>query len=333
MDKLSIHNEDEAIELLKKIVEGYDIGEAGLIEFVSWPKFVIHIKGTDFDGTIPTRIMPTLLDLQKEVHRVYCIATYGDENLRRLTKKDREQLELMVKINKGSSIFETLLQDPVLKILKDAADKMTPAQLTATIIIFGLSVTSILFWKYWLNKRVKEKELDQTVALSRLEKEKMEVIQRAMEQFPSGRIASEGFNNVRDDLLTKLKTTDNLEISTEYAEAEGSAESVNISGQQAGRLTQVTRERAVEKMIKGEFFLRSADFSRPEGVRVVVESISDNYAFGADVPLGVLEDTQIESLKNNSWNKQNIKMDVLVKELHGRYTSAKIISVGNRNQP
>ena len=51
----------------------------------------------------------TGLDLQREVHRVYCIANYNDVNLKKLTKKDREKLELVVRVDKGSSIFETLL--------------------------------------------------------------------------------------------------------------------------------------------------------------------------------------------------------------------------------
>lgn len=327
MEKITIRNEEDAIALLKKLVEGYEMEEVTSLEFESWPKFVIRIKGVDFDGTIPTRIMPTLLDLQKEVHRVYCLSTYGDENLRRLTKKDREQLELVVKVDKGSSLFETLLKDPILKTLQDAASRMTPEQLTATIIIFGLSVTSVLFWKLWLNKRIKERELDQTVQLSRLEKEKMEVIQRAMQQYPLSQAASEGVGDVRSELLTRLKPSDNLEIGTAEPSEPEAPPPIHISGEEAEQYTHAPRERAVEKMITGEFFLKTADFSRPEGVRLEVERVFDNYSFRADVPLGVLGHEQAEALKNNSWSKTNVEMSLLVKELHGRYTSAKVVSV------
>lgn len=86
-------------------------------------------------------------------------------------------------------------------------------------------------------------------------------------------------------------------------------------------------------MISGEFFLKSADFSRPaDGVRIEVERTSDNYSFRADVPLGVLGHDQSEALKNNSWSKINIEMSMLVKELHGRYTSAKVTSVKQPNE-
>ena len=326
-EKIIINNEDQAIELLTKLVDGFEFDETLNIEFDSWPCFTIRIKGADFDGTIPTRVMPTLLDLQREVHRVYCVATYGEENLRKLTKKDKEQLELVVKVDKGSSIYETLLKEPIVKILQDAASKMSPEQLTAVLIIFGLSVTSVLFWKMYLAKESKDKELDHTVELSKLEKEKMEVVQRAMQKFPESQASSENMNNVRNDLLTKLQTNDNLEISTQTNEKEEYPEPVNITGEQAEQITYAPREKAVEKMIDGEYFLRSADFSKTEGVRAVLEEISGQYIFRADIPLGVLGYEQMESLKNNSWNKKSLVMSLLVKELHNRYTSAKVISV------
>lgn len=327
MEKILISNEDEAIELLAKLVDGHKLNESMSIEFDSWPKFTIRIQGDDFKGTIPTRIMPTLLDLQKEVHRVYCLTTYGDENLRRLTKKDREQLELVVKIEDGSSIFETLLEEPILKTIQDASSKMSPEQITATLIIFGLSVTSVIFWKLWLSNRIKEKELDQTVDLSKLEKEKMEVVKNAMQQFPTGQAAAEGSNELRNSVLMKLKPSDSLEISNPQTSNEPSPVPVNISGDMAEQITHTPREKAIERMITDEFFLRSADFSRSDGVRIEVQRVADNYSFRADVPLGVLGDDQAESLKNNSWNKTNVTMSMLVKELHGRYTSAKVISV------
>lgn len=325
MEKITITNEDQAIELLKKIVDGFEFDEALKVEFESWPRFTIRIKGADFDGTIPTRIMPTLLDLQKEVYRVYCVTTYADDNLRRLTKKDKEKLELVVKIDKGSSIFETLLQEPIIKILQDATTKMSPTQLTVVLIIFGLSVTSLLFWKMYLTKASKDKELDHTVDLSKLEKEKMEVVQRAMQKFPEAQASSENMNSVRNGLLTKLKANDDLEINTQSNEV--ISKPINISGTQAEEITYTPRESAVEKMIEGEYHLRSADFTKTDGVSVVLEDVSGEYLFRAKIPLGVLGFEQMESLKNNSWNKKSLKMSLLVKELHNRYTSAKIVSV------
>ena len=331
MDEIVISNEDEAIELLKRLIEGYEIDDVTNIKFESWPRFVIRIQGEDFNGTIPTRIMPTLLDLQREVHRVYCIANYNDDNLRKLTKKDREKLELVVKVDPGSSIFETLLEKPILKTIQDAVSRMPPEQITAITIIFGVLATSLFGWKYWLNTKMREKELDHRVDLSRLEKEKMEILEKGMSKFPSSQMAAEGIGEMRTSLVTKLKAEDNLEIQTGQAVVD-TAPPVNITGEQAEKMTYTPREKAVEKMVVDEFFLRAADFSKPDNVRIDLVRISDDYPFKANVPIGVLESEQEEQLKNDSWNRQNVEMSLLVKELHGRYTSAKVISVNRNNK-
>ncbi len=323
--KYVISSENEAIELLSELVNGLELEKDTEIKFEGWPKLVIRIKGKDFYGTIPTRIMPTLLELQKEVYRTYCITSYGDDNLRKLTKNDREQLELVVKVDKGSSFFEALLEEPVVKMLTSALNKMTPTQITAILIIFGISTTSLFFWKMWLAKRSKDKELDHAVEMSTLEKEKMEVISRAMQCFPTGQIISNHADTVKENFLTNLKPEDQLTVDTQQ-EGETPAP-VNITGFQAKDLTKRTREIPVEKLVKDEFFLKSADFSKQEKIRVVLERVSDGYPFGADVPLGVLDEDQLASLKNKSWDKVNVKLDVLVKESHGKYTAAKVVAV------
>lgn len=324
MNEVVIRNEDDAIDILKKLLEGQEISPGFTLKLESWPRFVVHIKGVDFDGTIPTRIMPTLLELQKEVHKAYCLATYGEENTRKLSKNDREQLELLVKVKQGSSLYETLLQDPIYKILKDACERMSPEQLTAVLIIFGLSATSALMWKFWINKKIRDRELDQMIELSKIEKEKMQVIQEAITHFPMGKIVSDGLDSVRGDLVTKLKDSDELEVTTPMATEQIPA---SINGELAGKIVKKQRESPVERLIDDKFFLRTADFSRQESVRVELERISDGYSFKADIPLGVLSNDQEEAIKDKSWNRVPITMKVFVKDLNGKYSSAKIMSV------
>lgn len=205
--EIKISSEDEALALLKQLVEGVTLPESGKVTFESWPKFVIRIEGADFDNTIPTRIMPTLLELQKEINRIYCLTVYGEDNTRKLTKKDREQLELVVRVDKGSSFYETLLDTSITKALQDAVSKMSPEQLTAVLIVAGLSTTSLFAWKHWLNYKIKakeldhkENELDHSIQLSELEKDKMEIVRKAAEKFPMTQTAASGMDHVRESL-------------------------------------------------------------------------------------------------------------------------------------
>lgn len=286
---------------------------------------MIHIQGADFKGTIPTRIMPALLNLQKEVHKVYCISNYGDENLHHLTKEEREKLELVVKVGDGSSIFETLLQDSLVKTLQDAVSKMTPSEITLVLIFFGLCATSAFFWRSWLAHKGKEKELDQTIELSQLEKDKMEIVQKAAQNSIACSQIMQGLGELRADILTKLRPEDKLEVAA--SANDDPQPNFVISGVQANKIVSKPREKAVEQMVKGEYFLRAADFSKDGSVRLDVEDIANGYQFHADVPLGVLGYDQEEAIKNHSWERHPIELSMLVKQLHGRYTSAKVVSV------
>lgn len=326
MEKIILRSEEDAFELLAKLVDGFQLDESFEVEFESWPRFVIRIQGEDFDGTIPTRIMPTLLELQREVHRIYCKTTYGEDSTRKLTKEDRENLELLVRVEKGSSFFETLLNDPIVKTLQGAVTKMTPEQITAILLVFGLSVTSVVFWKIWINYKSGKNELDHAIELSKLEKEKMDLIARAAQRFPETQSASAGMDNVRNELLTRMKTGDSLEVDTGSPERPYPTP-VKIDGEIAREIVTKPREKSVEKVVEDEFFLKSADFMHSSGFRVELQRISDGYSFRADIPMGVMGHDQMEALANNSWNRKKLNMSILVKELNGSYSSAKVVSV------
>jgi hypothetical protein len=325
-----INSESDAFRLLREIVEGSKIDNVEDIKFEEWPKFVIRIKGEQFNGTIPTRIMPSLLELQKELHKAYCLTVYGDENTRKLTKKDKEKLELVVKVDEGSSWFETLLNDKLTKIIQDAAGKMSPEQLVVVAIVFGVLIASTIGWKAWLTKKSKDKEIDaeleKTIELSRLEKEKLELISKASGMVPVIEAIINSTNNLKSDFATNLKSADVLEVGGSKTE-DSPEEKINMTGELVSKLSEKPREKAVEKKVSGVYLLLSADFTDEEGLRVSLRRQDDGYEFKAKIPLGVIGDEQSEIIKEDSWNKKAMKLDILVKELHSRYTSATVVAV------
>ncbi len=65
---------------------------------------------------------------------------------------------------------------------------MSPTQITIIVLLFSLFATSSLMWKRWLDQKNKEKELDHQLDISRLEKEKIEVVAKAMQCFSEGNV-------------------------------------------------------------------------------------------------------------------------------------------------
>lgn len=327
----TIRSESEALELLQKLLtdDAIKLDISG-VEFEGWPRFTIRIKGKDFDGTVPTRVMPTFLQLQKLINKTYCQSSYGTDNLRKLTKDDKEALELVVKVEKGSSFFDAVMDSALTKLIEHAGSKMTPEQITLVAIVFSLMIGSTFMWRSYQHRKVRELELDQEVQLSNVEKEKMQLISEGMQKIAtiSSKQAEvlESVSDVRDELLTRLKPEDDLFINPNEEGSEDSP-AVSISGKDAQNLVRKPRETAVERMVTDDFHLLSADFSSEDRTRFVVERGVDKYQFRADVPIGVLDNDQMTRLRDNSWDRVEVRMTLLVRELNGKYTSAKVTSV------
>lgn len=323
-DVYVIASETDALNLLKQLIEGHKIDNA-VVRFEGWPKFVIRIDGVNFQGTIPTRIMRPLLELQRQVNRLYAQTVYGD-SLRRLTQEEKESLELVVRVGEGSSWFESLLDTAFGETLRRAVDKMDGNQVTAVLITFGVLLVSAWAYSSYLNNRLEEKELEQTIQLSELDKEKMDILARARSIFPQGETAALAVDPVREEFLRQLHPGDQLTVPA-YDGGDPFSQDAVVSGAVAKELARSPRQVAQERLLEDEFLLRIADFSKPGVVRVELERGTDGFVFRADVPAGVLTTEQEAALRERSWERRRIQLKVLIKEIHGRYTCAKVVSV------
>ncbi len=63
----------------------------------------MKINGKDWHGTVPTRVMGPLLEVQKDLYRAYTSVCYGTDSLRNLGAEDREKLELIIQVKESST--------------------------------------------------------------------------------------------------------------------------------------------------------------------------------------------------------------------------------------
>nr|CAA6828562.1 MAG: Unknown protein [uncultured Thiotrichaceae bacterium] len=319
-NNITIRNEDEAFHWLGELINGREMTADTTLKLEGWPVFSIRIEGEDFDGTMPTRIMPPLLNLQKEVNRLYCVTRYGQDNLNKLTDEDREQLELVVKVKKGSSWYDTLLQEPLIKAFTDAASRMTPTQLTITLISFGLFTTGSIGWKMWLSHREKMLELNSEVEQSKLDLEKQKLLVAAAQGNPTVQQLSNNIGEVRRDLLKQLREKDTLIL----ADGEKDKE-LKVSGEYASEVSKIPREETAEEIIEGKYTIYSVIFN-PDNFRLELLD-KDGQAFVVKVPNGTLNHKQKETLKNNGFERRPISMNLLLAKRHGKVVRASLISL------
>jgi len=316
--EIVIRSEDDAWKWLKKTLNGkLPTDEPIDLRFDGWPNLDLRFTGHDFDSSVPTRIMPPLLDAQKEIHRLYCQLHYGQQNLRKLKAEDRERLELVVKVNKGSSEYLTNLSKTLTEIAKSAVTNMESTHLMYTLLGGALVWGSSVAWKAWLTSQEKQKEIDSRVKMSALEREKLETLSKAYQKEPALKELSKGVNEFRNDSLHKLKPSDSFSIPNS---------NIEVDGRYASEITNKPKEQSIEIRIDGEFIIQQVTSGETKGFKMKVKRVLDGKIINVSIPEGILTIAQTDTLKNNEWNKKAIVMQMNAKELRGEITSAILIS-------
>lgn len=289
---LFIRNEDDAWSALKYALSNNpSLPEDFEIIFDGWPKYDLHVSGKDWNQTVPTRIMGPLLEVQKDLHRAYTSVRYGSENVRKLTEDDREKLELVIKVNEGSSEYDAELWKQLNEVAIAAVGRMTGTEIIITVIGLAVVFTGGAVAKHWISTRLKEKESEHQVGLSAQETERVRIITEAMSRQPIVAEMQENSVLTQSKILKIVKPGDSITTS-----------GVTLNSEEAKEIAQTERAVSEDIDIRGVFRILANDTTKGAGFRIKVERVSDNLRFSADVPIELdLEQRQL--IQKAEWSK------------------------------
>jgi len=137
-ESIIIRSSDDAWQLLQEIEAGREFSPDLDLRFEGWPVFEMRVQGRDWDSTVPTRVMTPLLEVQKDLYRTLMLIRYGKASLRRLTDEDRELLELVIRVGKGSSDYKAPLHASLNELVKQAIGKMESKHIVQTLVCVAL---------------------------------------------------------------------------------------------------------------------------------------------------------------------------------------------------
>jgi len=297
---------------LRKAIEGGDVPDNISLVFDGWPKFKMKVNGTDWHGTVPTRVMGPVLEIQKDLYRAYANVCYGVPNLRRLKDDDRDSLELIVEVEKSSSDYEAPLWKQFNELAKKAIDKMSSRDVVITILGLAVVYGGVEVNKAWVAQRQDETQTEKTVELSKQETERLKVFASAMQQKPTLAEARTDFQASQNRILKTMKPGDKLET-----------KGVVLKSSQASEITHDERARSKVMHISGNFRVLANDASKGVGFRIKVERVNDGLTFSADVPLELSTDEK-ELIQKAEWSKGAvlIHLDVNASKLRDSITNA-----------
>jgi hypothetical protein len=316
IEEIIISNEDDAFSLLQTALAN-KITDTAKVTFKGWPIFNLTIEGKDFNSSIPTRIMPPILDLQKEIHRIYCKAKYNSEDTRKLTDEERELLELVVTINPGSTKFFTDLFNALNEIVKNS--NMNGPQVLSLLIAISFILATSIGWKDWLSAKEREHGQDISVRLSEQETERLKLVTEVLSRTPELQQNKEAISNFQSSISKRLKPSDQIKINDEPI----------INGTRAAEIVPAPKETSKGIRLDGDYRINEVKFPTKFGgeYRFSVTRLTDEKTFMVDAAPDVLKPEHIEILKEGSFSIKYVSMQINAREHRGHITDANIVYI------
>jgi len=319
-----VDSEQMVYELLERYLDdGLVIGDPGSLDFRGYPPLKIKMSGEHFHGTITPKVMKAFLELQKSIYKSYALAKYGEENVNRLTKAEKEALEIVVKVEDGSSLFEIDAQ----AILTEMVRNMSGEQAVAVILVVSAMSLGAFAYKAYLNNRkeIRERELtseedlrrlEQVVALSEQETKRMEIMGRFVASNPAAARSLENSVQAKDEMLSSFTGADSVEI-----------DGFTVSNEVASELVKTKRTPSIIDRLDGLYRVLSVDSSDPLSFKIRVRN-QEGVEFVASVLDETLDRRHKTLIQQAEWGRDMVHLRITAKLVSGVVREATVIGAG-----
>lgn len=320
MKEIVITNEKQAFDLLEKAVKKELGDKAFTLKFERWPVLEIKLEGKGYDSTITADMAAALIEVQRAVNRTYARAVHNSANARTLKDDERQDIQFKAKVKRGSSVIEVNLGDFAEKLASMVTGKMTPEQLTITVLGIAIAGASLLAYKAFLKHRTEDKQIEQTertkMVLSQEETKRLEIFGRAMKQEPVLVQVRDDFDNARVEIIrstgdARTLTVNNIQLDNETTRIIGNT----------------TRTESHEVQLNGTYTIHVADLRQQDEVKLRVQRTSDGLEFLASFKDQSLHQDQIKILQDAEWNRHPVYLSINARLLRGAVTVATVIEV------
>lgn len=296
IDYTEIKNEQQALDLLQAALSGSLDPDSIHLKFVEWPRFHVHLKGDGFDSTITSSNMQGFIELHRSVKRSYGLMKYGDSG-RRLSRKELDDLELVVKVEKGSSEHKALLDQSVTTFVRELASMDSEHKLIATLGL-ALILGGVLSFKAFLNHRrdirkseleaqanaesreTRIAELEQMNFMAQQETVRVKHLQDAIAKVPALQHANDFVDDARSEILKGAAAANDIEI-----------QGVKLKPGQVSELNTNARKKFKTDLISGYFKVTNLNSESQDNLKIRLKRKEDGLTLTLQVPDDGTEET------------------------------------------
>lgn len=326
--ELKAESEDEAFALLDRAVGDAFAGQAVALDLSKMPPLRLLLDGPGYKGVLNIEMMEGLVEFQKALTRAYAGLMYGYPSATHLKEEERQRLQFKVQVREGSTVAELLLSEPLTEVAKEMVKKMDGNQLVIVILGLALAFASKAMWQAYLNRKMREKELDAQIQqheqilnaqlqASEAENKRLAIFAEAMTREPRLAAARQEADEARVSVIRGVGDADSLAI-------EGVVE---LPRGVAKAMSRAKRAESIEDQMNAPYRILGVDQTAPGEVRLRLLNLDNGRDFSAKFTDESLDGRQIELLKDAEWSRKPVFLNVNVLLLRGVVNQAVIIKV------
>lgn len=337
MTQLVIENEAQFLEYLNGVL--CEDKEPKDLRFVGWPSVNIDIKGKRYHSSLPTKLMEGFVTFQQELDRAYALIQYRVANRQKLTNGDKEALELVFKIEEGSTGASSPLGDWINGIigkLETVFEDMSGKQKTALIALLIFCVTGSYTAVQFAGISSKlEAEVVKAEASTKAEAERTAqiteltetneatiaalrdiMLKQAVEQSPKRArkvvdVMEEGYKNV----VRSAQDAEQISI----GEAVYSRAQIKAISEKPDIVRDVSED-------SGEFYIESIK-KKDSNMTVGVFDVSSEATFNIKIDTSFIEEEERETIHNAFRDNTKVKLHYQANLQNGEIMNARLIKV------
>lgn len=320
-----IRSEEDAYEVLRR-ARDRELGPYNRIVFDGWPTLNLYLQGEKFHQSITPTVMKGLLEFQKGIYRSYAAAKY-DHPAKRLSEKERDELEIRVDVNDGSSDLEVNFQELAEKLFAQMVGKMDAQDIVITIVTIAVLYFGTSAYRSFLENR---KETRIKEISDETQRETLAALKYTSEQETKRAqiIADLAKDNSKVDNIAQIAFDAQTDVVKALAAGStAKVEGIPLTAEVAESLTQNARRKSEEVRLDGVYRLIKLDWTDPSKFKVKVFNTKSGITLDAEVQDDSLTGKYKEALREAEWGRSPVVLKINAKTFGDElYRNAVVIS-------
>lgn len=318
MAVLQINSDADAFKILKEALEGKFDGEDLQLNFNNWPCLHLNVKGDRYHSTVTYSMMHSLIEYQKVIYRTYA-DIFNKGNVQSLTQSERKSLEVVFKVEEGSSNLLGDAAGALTEFAKGAVGKMDSKQIILLVLGAGILFGGYHLADTYMNNQAKMVENDAKAKQAELEEKNRHEI--TLELLKNNRELVKAAND-SEAAITKFL------VSVKDAEKASVGEKVTLKKKDLEELAKPERKVTALKRLDGDYTISSLK-RKADDIHLTVHNAKSGKEFSAWIRTGVISIDETRKILNAFMDKKSIFLNILARANDTTTKSADVIGVEN----